>query len=103
VILFSSVFKEELARKQTVHRHLVYLLFFFPHGGRMGGWDRVSLYNLGCPGTYSVDQGGLKFRNTPASASQVLGLKACATTAQLIYFLSNIYLRVDPRDWYDIH
>jgi hypothetical protein len=37
----------------------------------------------GCPGTHSVDQAGLKFRNLPASASQVLGLKAWATTIQL--------------------
>jgi hypothetical protein len=44
--------------------------------------DRFSLCNLGCPGTHSVDQDGLEFRNLPASASQVLGLKACATTAQ---------------------
>jgi hypothetical protein len=42
--------------------------------------DRVSLYSPGCPGTYSVDQAGLKLRNQPTSASQVLGLKACATT-----------------------
>jgi hypothetical protein len=28
----------------------------------------------------SVDQAGLKLRNPPASASQVLGLKACTTT-----------------------
>jgi hypothetical protein len=39
--------------------------------------DRVS----GCPGTHSVDQAGLELRNPPASASQVLGLKTCATTA----------------------
>jgi hypothetical protein len=45
--------------------------------------DRVSLYSSGCPGTYSVDQAGLELRNLPPSASQVLGLKACATTAQL--------------------
>jgi hypothetical protein len=45
--------------------------------------DRVSLCSLGCPGTHSVDQAGLELRNLPASASQVLGLKACATTAQL--------------------
>jgi hypothetical protein len=44
-------------------------------------WDSVSLYNPGCPGTHSVDQAGLELRNPPASASQVLGLKACATTA----------------------
>jgi hypothetical protein len=33
--------------------------------------------------SFSVDQGGLELRNPPASASQVLGLKACATTAWL--------------------
>ena len=30
-------------------------------------------------GTHSVDQDGLELRNVTASASQVLGLKACAT------------------------
>jgi hypothetical protein len=30
----------------------------------------------------SVDQAGLELRNPPASASQVLGLHACDTTAQ---------------------
>jgi hypothetical protein len=40
---------------------------------------RVSLCSPGCPGTHSVDQAGLKLRDPPASASQVLGLKACAT------------------------
>jgi hypothetical protein len=44
---------------------------------------RVFLYRLGCPGTHSVDQAGLKLRNSPASVSQMLGLKACATTAWL--------------------
>jgi hypothetical protein len=42
--------------------------------------DMVSLYSPGCPGTHSVDQAGLDLRNLPASASQVLGLKAWATT-----------------------
>jgi hypothetical protein len=42
--------------------------------------DRVSLYSSGCPGTHVVDQAGLELRNLPASASQVLGLKACTTT-----------------------
>ena len=32
------------------------------------------------PGTHSVDQAGLELRGPPASASQVLGLKLCATT-----------------------
>jgi hypothetical protein len=44
--------------------------------------DRVSLYGPGCPGTHFVAQTGLELRNPPASASQVLGLKACATTAR---------------------
>ena len=48
-----------------------WLNFFF--------WDRVSLCNPSCPGTHSID---LELRNPPASASQVLDLKACATTTQ---------------------
>jgi hypothetical protein len=46
--------------------------------------DRVFLCSPGCPGTHSVNQAGL--RNPPASASRVLGLKACATTARLVLF-----------------
>jgi hypothetical protein len=46
-----------------------------------GGWDKVSLCSTSCPGTHSVDQAGLELRNPPVSASQVLGLKVCATTA----------------------
>ena len=49
--------------------------------------DRVSLYSPGCPGTHSVDQAGLELRNPPACASQMLGLKVCATTAWPIYVL----------------
>jgi len=52
-------------------------LFVFP--------DRVSLCSLGCPGTHSVDQAGLQFRNLPASASEVLGLMACTA---LLYYLN---------------
>jgi hypothetical protein len=44
--------------------------------------DKVSLCSPGCPETHSVDQAGLKLRNLPASASHVLGLKACTTTAR---------------------
>jgi hypothetical protein len=52
--------------------------------GWLVGWfwffqDRVSLYSPGCPGTHFVDQASLELRNPPASASRVLGLKACAT------------------------
>jgi hypothetical protein len=45
--------------------------------------DRVSLCSPGCPGTHFADQAGLQLRNLPASTSQVLGLKAYATTTQL--------------------
>jgi hypothetical protein len=53
----------------------------------------------GCPGTHSVDQAGLELRNPPASASWVLGLKACATTAParitiLSVILNTLYLPV---------
>ena len=44
-------------------------------------WHGVSLHSPGCPGTYFVDLSGLELRNLPASASGVLVLKACATTA----------------------
>jgi hypothetical protein len=50
------------------------------------GWvvfqDRVSLYSSGCLVTHSLGQADLELRNLPASASQMLGLKACTTTAQ---------------------
>jgi hypothetical protein len=59
------------------------LLFFF-----FIFQDRVSLYSPGCPGTHFVDQAGLKLRNPPASASRVLGLKACTTTPGKNVFLS---------------
>jgi hypothetical protein len=58
--------------------------FFFPR-------DRVSLCSLGCPGTPSVDQAGLKLRNLPAYASQVLGLKACVTMPGQMYLYYYYY------------
>jgi hypothetical protein len=39
-----------------------------------------------CPGTHFVDQAGLELSNLPASASQVLGLKACTTTDRASWF-----------------
>jgi hypothetical protein len=65
---------------------LVHYLFIYHHHF----WfyrDRVSLCSPGCPGTHSVDQASLELRNSPASASQVLGLKACNTTARLDLFI----------------
>jgi hypothetical protein len=69
----------------NVHIHL----FFFQ--------DRVSLYSPGCPRTHSVDQAGLELRNPPASASQVLGLKVCGTTTQLIFILTRTFFHVPER------
>jgi hypothetical protein len=57
---------------------LFFFFFFFLDFGY-----RVSLYSPGCPGTHFVDQDGLKLRNPPPSASQVLGLKVCANTPGL--------------------
>jgi hypothetical protein len=54
--------------------------------------DRVSLCSPGCPGTHSVDQAGLKLRNSPASASQVLGLKVCATTPGQSFCFKGLFL-----------
>jgi hypothetical protein len=57
--------------------------------------DRVSLYSPGCPGNHSVDQAGLELRNPPASASQVLGLKTCTTTAwQIEIFIIETKLKL---------
>jgi hypothetical protein len=53
--------------------------------------DRVSLYSPGCPGTHFVDQAGLELRNPPASASRVLGLKACATTPSWELLFNNTF------------
>ena len=54
----------------------------------LGSWTYlwtlcVSLIGL----TQDINQAGLKLRNHSASASQVLGLKACATTARLSAFI----------------
>jgi hypothetical protein len=58
--------------------------------------DRISLYSPGCSGTHFVDQPGLELRNPPASASQVLGLKVCATNAQhLFYSYTSILISIN--------
>jgi hypothetical protein len=69
----------------SVHVGFFFVLFFVFR-------DRVSLYSPGCPGTHSVDQAGLELRNLPASASQVLGLKACATIARRVCVFYCIYV-----------
>ena len=60
-------------------------IFFFPETGFL-------CVAPDCSGTHSVDQAGLELRNPSASASQVLGLKACATTTRLEDALHLYYL-----------
>jgi hypothetical protein len=50
-------------RKIHVSRFFFFLIFR----------DKVSLCSPGCPGTHFVDQAGLELRNSPVSASRVLG------------------------------
>ena len=64
--------------RHSVHIFFLLLLFLFFR-------DRVSLCSPGYPETHFVDQAGLKLRNLPASASRVLGLKACATMPGLLF------------------
>jgi hypothetical protein len=66
-----------------------FFVFVFCFGGG-GVRDRVSLCSPGCPGTHSVDQAGLELRNPPASASRVLGLKACATTPGFLHVILSL-------------
>jgi hypothetical protein len=55
-------------------------LFFFPRG-------RVSLCSPDCFRTHFVDQAVLKLQDPPASASQVLGLKASTTITIFFIFM----------------
>ena len=70
----SHLIIHQVLRIATQYLFLLTFFFFifFP--------DRVSLCSTGCPETHSVGQAGLKLRNSPTSVSQVLRLKACATT-----------------------
>lgn len=70
-------------RHHRRHHHLIKTKTELEHCTIFFFRDRVSLCSSGCPGTHFVDQTGLKLRNLPASASQVLGLKVCATTTRL--------------------
>jgi hypothetical protein len=54
------------------YNHL-FFSFIFP--------GRISLCSPDCPRTCSADQAGLELRDMPASVSQVLELKECATTS----------------------
>jgi hypothetical protein len=71
-----------VAQNPNVSSLSFFVLFCFVFRGR------VSLCSPGCPGTHFVDQAGLELRNPPASASWVLGLKACATTPGCLPYLA---------------
>jgi hypothetical protein len=78
---FSVVLKTELRALCLLNKHSIHWAASQPRTVSFFVFrDRVSLYSPGCLGTHSVDQAGLELRNPPASASLVLGLKACATT-----------------------
>jgi hypothetical protein len=57
------------------------LYYYYYLGGGRFETGLIALCSPGCPGTHSVGQAGLKLRNLPISAYQVLGLKACVNTA----------------------
>jgi hypothetical protein len=59
--------------------------FFFGGGLR----QNFSLCIPGYPGTHSIGQAGLELRDPPATASKVLGLKVCTTSAQSALEISN--------------
>jgi hypothetical protein len=52
-------------------------LYFYFHLFIYFGFSRQG---FSCPGTHFVNQAGLELGNQPASASRVLGLKACTIT-----------------------
>jgi hypothetical protein len=54
-------------------------------------FETVSLCTPGFPGIFSVDQGGLEFRDLSASASQELGLKVGAMCNPFFTFYVVIY------------
>jgi hypothetical protein len=66
-----------------------FVLFCF-----LGFRDRVSLCSPGCPGTHSVGQAGLELKNPPATASQVLELKACTTTTRQIQWFKTTFILI---------
>jgi hypothetical protein len=72
----TTVLWERSFSEQSHHLFLFYLFLVY--------WDRISLCSPGYPGTHSVDQARLELRDLPASASRVLGIKACATTVWLM-------------------
>jgi hypothetical protein len=72
---FNSSLGHNVTLTKTLTNGKTYVRFFFVFFFFLVFRDRVSLCSPGCPGTHSVDQADLEFRNPPASA--------CATTPSL--------------------
>jgi hypothetical protein len=71
--------------------------------------DRVSLCSPALWGIHSIEQAGFKFRDPPASATQMPGLKACAdaataTTAATTWIAFSFLCRTrsQPREWHGL-
>jgi hypothetical protein len=88
ILCFISLYLSNVRKLTFVLPSLSFVFCFFVF------WDRVSLCSPGCPRTHSVDQAGLELRNPPASASRVLGLKACTTKPGLVFLFSCFGSRV---------
>jgi hypothetical protein len=86
IALIELFVTEELSLQKALEASALILQMFFKAIFKFFSRDMVSLYSPGCPGTHFVDQAGLKLRNLPAFASQVLGLKVCTTTTRLNIF-----------------
>ena len=75
----------------SVYTHHIHMCTNNPNQSPSPTSDRVFLCSPGCPGTHSADQAVLELRDPPASASQVLGLKASTILFRLkkiIFFLT---------------
>jgi hypothetical protein len=93
--LHASFKSSEAAKYQHSSHHcfdlFLFVCFWLFVFGWLVGFSRQGFpCSPGCPGTHSVDQAGLKLRNPPASASRVLGLKACATTPGYLICFNNL-------------
>jgi hypothetical protein len=87
-----SLFSAGLRQKRhffTPHPSLFVCFLFFETG---------FLCSPDCPGTHFVDQAGLELRNLPASASRMLGLKACTTTPGPLFFHDFKPLTLDKKE-----
>ena len=85
----------------TEKLHLQTFFFFLVLVFGFAFLRQVSLHIPGCPRRHFVDQAGLELRDLSAPASQVLGLKVHAASAQLsILNLKRIFFFTDLLIYY---